>query len=257
MLLAHHLLPAALPSPTPWLLSWQVHSAREPTAWLCNDAVLDVGWDKPCQVRESHLFSKDRQQCLGRYWSHACQRSGCWEVAKGKQGHAGWGPHVWGLLRAWAWYRWSREGLNPMSAKVDGVRPNLKARVALLPSAGFLMDRRDAAGPCGVCWLRKVSMCKSCARFLTSLCLALVATRQRSPRWPERTSCVLGYTVGIGLLSLTSWLLGHVDFLDYIRSMLSSGLPPLPWRLVVKFSEDPLEWHGWEISAFGDLWWKK
>lgn len=69
-----------------------------------------------------------------------------------------------------------------MSAKVDGVRPNLKARVAVLPSAGFLMDRRDAAGPRGVCWLRKVSMCKSRARFLTSLCLALVATRQRSPR---------------------------------------------------------------------------
>ena len=44
----------------------------------CSGAMLDVGWDKPCQVRESRLSRKDRQQCPGRRWSRACQWSGCW-----------------------------------------------------------------------------------------------------------------------------------------------------------------------------------
>lgn len=78
--------------------------------------------------------------------------------------------------------RWSREGLNPMSVKTDGVRPNPKARIALLPSVGFLMYKRDAAGPRGMCWLRNLSMCKSHARSLTSLRLPLATTRHRTPR---------------------------------------------------------------------------
>lgn len=68
-----------------------------------------------------------------------------------------------------------------MSAETDEVRPNLRASAALLPSAGFLMDKRDAAGPRGVCWPRTLSMRKSHARSLTSLQLALAAARQRSP----------------------------------------------------------------------------
>lgn len=67
-----------------------------------------------------------------------------------------------------------------MSAKTDEVRPNLRASTALLLSVGFLMDKGDAAGPRGVCGLRTVSMCKSHARSLTSLQLALATTRQSS-----------------------------------------------------------------------------
>lgn len=122
----------------------------------------------------------------------------------------------------------------------------------------FFWWARGAAGLRGTWWLRKPAearpLCKSCVMSLANLWQALAATRQRSPLGPEKTSCVPVHAVGVWLLSLTTWLLGQVEWLDRTRSVLSSGLAPFPWKLVAKSSQDVWQWHGWKICFWESGW---
>lgn len=118
-------------------------------------------------------------------------------------------------------------------------------------SSLFFWWARGAAGLHSAWWLRKQAeaqpLCKSRVMSLANLWQALAATRQRSPLGPEKTSCVPVHAVRVWLLSLTTWLLGQVEWLDHTRSVLSSGLAPFPWKLVAKSSQDVWQWHGWQI----------